>query len=494
MRFVWFATLALLISIRAEPPELRSINPIGASRGTTNQFTIHGKTDPWPPRFWSHPPGLKFITDTNKNKATIEIPADAAPGPRLVRIYNEEGVSEPRFFVVGEGREIAEKEINNKFSEAQPAGEFPVVISGKLDKGDDVDCFIIQIPGRKTLEASIEAYTLMSKMDAVLRLVTTNGITLAWNHDYGTFDPHLWHTAPTDQTVVVQVFGFAYPANSEIRLTGGDEAPYRLHLNWSQHAPSRPLNIDTNVATLPFERSGALLEVRQEHRYSFRGQKDQYIIAQVEAASVGSPLDPYLRILDANGTQISRTDDAEGSADPRVEWKCPADTNYFIAIGNTLNRAGSNYTYKLTAETAPPDFKAIWSVGSATFTAGTTNTVKIDFKRLREHTNEVIPTFRNIPESVVISPLTNLPAKGGEVSFALTINSNAPPFQGPIQLALMDSTAKKEKLAVVELTTRGENNGVPNGYSKLAIESYDHMWLTIKTQEVKAATNVAAKP
>jgi hypothetical protein len=43
-----------------------------------------------------------------------------------------------------------------------------------------------------------------------------------------------------------------------------------------------------------------------------------------------------------------------------------------------------------------------------------------------------------------------------------------------------DAKTKRAKAAVVELTTRGENNGVPNGYSTLAIESYDHCWLTVK--------------
>lgn len=493
MRPAWFAGLLALLTTQAETPELKSINPIGASRGTSNLYTIHCKVDAWPPKFWTSAPGLNFITDTNKNKATIEIPADATPGPRLVRIYNNDGASEPEFFVIGEGREIAEKENNNKLAEAQSVTNLPIVISGKLDKNDDVDCFKIEMPKGATLEASIEAYTLMSKVDAVLKVVTTNNFTLAWNHDYATFDPHLWYQATNDQTVIVQVFGFAYPAGSEIRLAGGEEVPYRLHLSWNTQTPAGPGNTDTNLATLPFSRAGAITEIRQEHRYPFKGQKDQFIVARVQAATAGSPLDPYLKILDSAGAQITRDDDADGTPDPRLEWKCPADTNYVLVVGSTLNRAGTNYTYRLTAELAPPDFKAIWSSGAATFTAGTTNTLKIDLKRQCDHTNEITPAFRNLPDSIAITPLTNLPAKSGEVTFTLTINSNAPAFQGPIQLALLDTVTKAEKTAIVELTTRGENNGVPNGYNKLAIESYDHVWLTIKTQEIKLATNTAAK-
>jgi hypothetical protein len=77
----------------------------------------------------------------------------------------------------------------------------------------------------------------------------------------------------------------------------------------------------------------------------------------------------------------------------------------------------------------------------------------------------------------------------------LAAATNAAPFQGPIGLALVDQQTKAEKFAFVELTTRGEDNGVPNGYGKLAIESYDHIWLTIKAQPPPkvVATNSASK-
>ena len=43
-----------------------------------------------------------------------------------------------------------------------------------------------------------------------------------------------------EQTVIVQVFGFVYPANSDIRLTGGEEAYYRLQLAKAAPAVGSP--------------------------------------------------------------------------------------------------------------------------------------------------------------------------------------------------------------------------------------------------------------
>jgi hypothetical protein len=481
--------LLCIISARAEAPELKAIHPIGAGRGSTNTYTLSGKFDPWPPKFWSEPAGLTFKTDTNKNKVSIEIPSDCPPGPRLIRLYNEDGASEPKFFVIGKDSEQNEKEPNSKLSESQET-KVSTIINGRLDKNDDVDSYKIDLKTGEWLDARLEAYTLMSKMDPVLRLVTTKGVTLTWNHDYENFDPHLWWRAPSNQTVIVQVFGFAYPANSDIRLTGGDEAFYRLYLtstappNWTE---------SQSATNFPLEVTGTISKPGEEDKISFAAKKDQHIEARIEAATIGSPFDPWLKIVDAEGKQMAKQEDSNGTPDPRLEWKCTADTNYYFVVGSTLNRGGTNFRYRLTANVVGPDFAATWDTKSLVMTADSTNTVKINFKRLRDHTNEITSQFHNLPTGVA-AITTNLPAKSGDVSFSLVVSPEAQPFQGPIRLALIDAQAKAEKFALVELTARGEDNGVPNGYNTLAIESYDSIWLTIKPQPPKTvATNTASK-
>ena len=481
---VCVVALLFIFSTRAEAPELKSIHPIGAGRGTTNTYTLSGKFDPWPPKFWSEPPGLVFKAETNKNKVDIEIPADTKPGARLVRIYNDDGASDPKFFVVGTDHEFDEKEPNGRLAEAQSA-TLPSVFNGRLDKNDDVDCYKIHLATGDWLDASLEAYTLMSKFDGVLRLVTTNGVTLVWNHDYETFDPHLWWRAPSEQTVILQVFGFVYPANNDIRLTGGDEAFYRLRLALSAPPEWRDSKTETTNA-LPFEVSGTLSKPGEQHKIPFFGRKDQYIEAQVESAHLGFPLDAWLKIIDASGAEITKNEDFNGSADPRIEWKCNRDTNFFFVVGSTLNRGATNYHYRLKAQIVPPDFTATWSANALVLSGGSTNTLKIDFKRLRDHTNEVIAEFVGLPPGIT-AVATNLPSKGGEVNFAVIAATNAAPFKGPIRLALKDTQTQSNKFAIVELTTRGENNGVPNGYSQLAIDSYDSIWLTVKPASTNAS-------
>jgi hypothetical protein len=488
----WFVAFFIALSIHADPPDLKAFHPIGAARGTTNVGALSGKFDPWPPKFWSQPAGLVFKTDTNKNKVTIEIPGDAAPGARLVRVYNEDGPSEPRFFVVGAGREIAEKEPNNHLAEAQDPGEYPMTINGRLDRNDDVDCYRISLQPGEWIDAALDSYTLMSKVDGVLRLLTTNGVTVTWNHDFATLDPRLWHQAATNETLVLQVFGFVYPANADIRLTGGDEAYYRLRL--AKTAPptaSATGSSSTNITKFPAEIDGIIRDGKED-RYFFSATKDQYYDIQVIAAANGSPLDANLKIRDAAGAIINQNDDADGSRDPRLEWKAPASTNYIFEVGSTLHRGGADHRYHASITPVEPDFAATFADSSLVVKAGETNALKFKVNRLRGHKNEIAPRIEGLPEGIICNA-TNFTA-GGELSFPMIATTNAAAFQGPIKLHLTDTVSKVEKLAVFELTTRGENNGVPNGYSSLAINSFPELWLTVKTQVVKvASTNTASK-
>src|SRR4030095_4427626 len=139
---------------------------------------------------------------TNIGRFQAQIADDAILGPRLVRLFNDAGASAPRIFVVGQGPESAEVEPNNHFKSAQAVSNMPVTINGRLDKNGDVDAFGLKLREGEWLDARVDAYTLMSEVDAVLRLVTSTGEPLAWNHDFITLDPRLVWRSPAEQTVV----------------------------------------------------------------------------------------------------------------------------------------------------------------------------------------------------------------------------------------------------------------------------------------------------
>jgi len=484
--FPGFLSLLLLFFVcclRAEPPPLDGLYPAGGERGTTNSVTAIGKFASWPPQVWINDGGLTFTAETNKGKFSVAIAADALPGPRLVRLYNEDGTSEPRFFVVGGGRELTEVEPNNRFAKPQPIPALPTTINGRLDKNGDVDSFAIHLRAGEWIDARVDSYTLMSKVDAVLRLVTTNGQQLAWNHDFVTLDPRLAWRASNDGPVVLQIFGFAYPPGSDIGFTGGDAVAYRLHLALTNAARlcDSPIAEEAREASaepidLPVVIRGNIGTGGEEDRFQFTAKKNEFVELVVDAASIGSPLDAWLKIEDPAGQQLARNDDAEGSRDPRLEWKAPTNGTFVLALGSVTHRGGKDFCYRLNVKQAGPDIRATLSASALVLTSGATNDLNMEFKRLRGLTNELSVSIHDLPPGVTFVS-TNLPAKDGPVSLQFVAEKEAPPFQGPIRVAVIVRATQEERVVPFELTTRGET-----GYAHLLVEADDRVWLTVRRQ------------
>ena len=92
---------------------------------------------------------------------------------------------------------------------------------------------------------------------------------------------------------------------------------------------------------------------------------------------------------------------------------------------------------------------------------------------------------RNLPDGVSVGPV-DVPEKGGDVTLKLVATAEAKPFSGLMKIIVTEIETKRERVVPASLVTTGSNNGVPNGYSTLVIESVDQLWLTV--------TPPAAKP
>lgn len=471
----------------AAAPELEGFHPTGGQIGSTNEVAAFGKFDPWPPSVWIDSAGLALVSTTNKGKFQAVIAADARPGPCLVRFYNAEGASEPRFFVIGSGAELADREPNDHFTNATAIAALGVTINGNFDKREDVDNYAVELKAGERLHARMESHTLMSKVDAVLRLVDSDGYQLAWNHDHATFDPLLEYVAPKDQKVIVQAFGFPYPAGSEIRLAGGEGSFYRLHLTTGQ----APAHLAPRGESLAYGTpvTGVLTNVAQRDAFTLPVKKDQWVSLQVRAAQIGSPLDAWIQIQGADGKEITRADDSNGSADPALEWKPTMDGEVKVVVGSLTRRGRPDFRYELLAAAAPPAFKAVLEKGTLTLKPNEMNSVNLKIERFRGHTNKLEARVTGLP-SAITATCTNVPAGNGSAVVAFIAPADAPPFQGPVVVKLFEAATGLEQVAPFELVSRSENNGVPGGYQQLAIPQVEHLWLAVLSN-APAATQAA---
>ncbi len=491
---------ALALSGHAAAPVLEHFHPVGLPRGTTNALVrLTGKADPWPPRIWTSAPGLSFLAETNSGRFRVDVATNAPTGAHLVRLFHDEGASEPRVFVVGGGPEVLEVEPNDRFTAAQSVTDLPVTVTGRLDRNGDVDSFALRLRAGQWLDAPLDAFVLMSKLDPVLRLVTPQGVPLAWNHDFATLDPRLRWRADADQNVVLQVFGFRYPGESAIQLAGGDHAVYRLHLAVSDAPPAdrdyvgTVAEIEPNNApdqaqptALPWNLAGTLATDGDVDRFQFvvpSNAPPSTLDLEVHAAALGSPLDAWVRVTDAAGKELAHNDDFEGSRDPHLLWKPPGPGTYQLAVGSLVQRGSPAHRYRLVARPVPPGFEARLDASQLVVKAGATNELKFKVARLHGHDREIEVGPRDLPASVHAASVRLKPNQS-DVTLAFVAATNAAAFSGPIRIGMTSTNAGDdtvaERFAEFFLTSRGENNGVPQGWASLLADRTDRLWVTVQ--------------
>ncbi|MBI3416743.1 MAG: PPC domain-containing protein [Verrucomicrobia bacterium] len=538
----------------AAGPSLDHFFPVALQLGTTNAVTAIGKFDPWPVKVWVDAPGIEFRAETNAGNFSITIAPDAPIGPHLVRVFNEQGASGPRFLLVTREPQFAEQEPNDDFSKPQIIENFPVWINGRLEKSGDVDCFAVKLNAGQTIIAALEAYTLASPLDAVLRLVDARGVEVAFNHDDGrTLDPFLAWTAKQAGIYVLQVFGFAYPADSTVAFTGNSKCVYRLHLShgpWLRH--TLPLGVqrgmkiklhgvgwnfgsnsepsfefdgsslpsdceqtkvrfpgfdnevvalvgdgveleeqepndslaEANALKVPGAVTGSIGRVGDEDRFRFVAKKGERLWFQIHSSRLGFPLDAWLKIEDAGGKSLARSDE-NSMADPELEWTAPEDGSFVTAVGSVLHRGGFDHRYRLSVTRTIAGIKAVVAADAFVLEAGKTNEIKVTVTRQFGFAAKLQASAKDLPVGISVAPV-DAPEKNGDVTLKLVANADAKPFSGPFEIVVSEVQSKREHVAAASLVTTGINNGVPNGYSQLVIESVKQLWLTVTSPPAKA--------
>ncbi|MFM7752358.1 MAG: hypothetical protein ACKPB0_18275 [Opitutaceae bacterium] len=148
--------LALLPPLAAaEPrpaaPSLEAFFPPVVVAGATTPVTAAGKFADWPPAVWTDAAGIVLRPEKDSGKFSVEVAADTAPGPHLIRLINSSGASVPRFLLVRKEPPLAEVEPNDELARAQPVPALPAVITGRLGKTGDVDCYAFDLAAARNV-------------------------------------------------------------------------------------------------------------------------------------------------------------------------------------------------------------------------------------------------------------------------------------------------------------------------------------------------------
>lgn len=497
------ATLSCAGFSNAAPPTAASLYPSGMSRGQTITVTVNGSFSNWPASVWVDRKGLTIEPEKDKGKLKVTADKNAA-GTYLLRLYDKEGATQLRPFIVGSLPEVVEREPNNDPGKAQAVAR-SVVVNGKLEKSGDVDGYLLDLTKGQTLVASVNAnWGLGSPMDPVMQICTPDGFVLKQNDESRGMDPQIVFQPKQDGTYVVRLFAFPATPNSTIGFYGNGDCVYRLTMTtgafvdhttpfslassgktsvraqgWNIPADQQRLEIERSSppllhgecanaidlptvqyanlfaeetkenqplsVTTPVVITGRIDEPGDEDTFRFTAAKGKKLTCRIEANSLGFPTDPALRITDSDGKQISAADDTSRQRDCSLVFSPPKDGEYQLHVLNGYRAGGFRHVYRLTIEEAVPDFTLTLAADSFVIPKDKPLEIPVTINRQNGFAEEIELTVKGLPEGVAAEPAKSLPKGDTAKTVKLKLTASQASPGGPIEIA--GKAGQQERIA-----------------------------------------------
>ncbi len=520
--------LLFAAAANAAPPQLNYLFPAGGRRGASVEVTADGAFSNWPPEVWVDRDGVRVEAGEKKGMLKVVIDEGAEAGVYWLRVYDVEGASALRPFIVGSLREMLETEPNDDPVKPQSLDNAAVVINGKFNKQGDVDGYAVELEVGQTLVASLEAHeTLASPLDAVLQVTNREGFVLEQNDDGRGLDPLLVFEAPDSGTYLVRAFCFPSKPNSTIDFAGGEDHVYRLTITtggfldhtmplavaagqqaevravgWNIPAAARSVKInppadaqDVVIAhpeiagsvrlpvvdvpivleddgdapqrlELPAVVSGTIALAGEVDDFILPGKKGQKLTLTLESRSLGLPLDAVLQVVNAAGEVVQKVDDVSTQRDPTLEFAPPADEDYTLQIFDLHRRGGPRFAYRLRAEAARADFQLTLAGGEFVITPGKPLEIPVAIVRTGGFAEEIEITAVDLPPGVTAAPVKSLAKGDSAKGVKLVVTATADAAGGAIRIVGHAATDQASK-RVARFT-------VADGTA-----THDRAWLTV---------------
>ena len=130
--------------------------------------------------------------------------------------------------------------------------------------------------------------------------------------------------------------------------------------------------METDWLALPVTVNGTIASIDDEDSFTFQLKKDARLICEVAAQQIGSLLDSYLVLRDANGTEVANS--GLGNAlDSVLDYTALETGKYTLHIRDIRYKGGDGYAYRLSIGELPY-LETIFPLGGQ---RGTENTVTV---------------------------------------------------------------------------------------------------------------------
>ena len=147
--------------------------------------------------------------------------------------------------------------------------------------------------------------------------------------------------------------------------------------------------------------------------FEFSGRAAQFVVLEVMARRLDSPLDSMLRLYDASGKALAFNDDHEEPgngglnthhADSYIRAMLPRDGRYFIQVQDTTQDGGSSHGYRLRVSAPQPEFELRVAPSSISLRNRGSAQVKVHAFRKDGFDNPITVSLPELPRGLSASP------------------------------------------------------------------------------------------
>ena len=421
-------------------------------------------------------------------KVRLSIAPDAIPGRYPVRVATAAGISDPAFLVIGVWPEILDKEPNTAtapqsvaipctvvgaldspedvdvFSIEVKSGEKIVVdvATGTLGS-PSVPVVVVKDPTGKEAASSMALRTpdasLVFHANAqgtyrifIRDLSFRGGAEYRYRATVGAI-PRITSVFPPGGTagkqVTLRVRGFNLPegftSSQYIPMGLADDTvemvlptplgfanPVKLgRSDADETVEVEPNNSRSTAHPIPFPTvvngrlEGSLRRTEDEDWFAVRLTAGTPVHFEVDAARLGSPLDPVLSVHDASGNRLASADDGVGS-DPSLVWTPSATATYMVRVADLHSRSGGNCTYRLKVLPALADFRLTFTPDAPLVPLGGRVPVLVGVERKNGFSGSIALEWSQLPAGLRSAGEMVIPA--GRNQALLTLETDAQGF------------------------------------------------------------------
>lgn len=468
--------------------------------------------------------------DEKQLKVRCEVPSSVPIGLYRIRIATPWGISNFRPLCIDTFPEVEDDGKNTKKDAAQRV-TLPCVVRGSVT-AESADYYRFSVRAGQSLTLDCFARRLGSSLDPVIILHdarTGRELPSLYADDTPGLqaDSRIVHTFKSDGEYLIEVRDATYrggadfvyrlrlseaPAatlafppvvesrkETEVRLVGpsvdGVE-PFRVRcLTSSSLIPVRhgqpgwPVSVlgstvpqlveqepnDTlkqaQRVTMPVGISARFAMKSDKDHYVFAAKKGQKILAECQTYELLAPTEVDLRVTDAKGNEVVRSDPQKLAA--RVEFTASEDGDFTIAAEHLNYLFGPNEIYHLTIRTAQPE----WSVTLGTDTVsvpgdGITLIPIIGVTRLHGFNEPIQLAAEPLEGSLTIPPTAN-PTAAAPLYLAVSASKTASKIPTTVEVAAKNDGKEPSRRALCTEIVRSGMGGItvlpPEWNSRIAV-------------------------